>query len=80
MDTTEKISSMISTFSESKRKLQEKTRYHCRVLTKRRERGNAQWISICSLNEPTSYKLLLICTSQVAFRLLEFSYPHEYYI
>lgn len=80
MDTTEKISNGIPTFSESKRELQESTWYHCRVPTNRRKRGNAQWINTCSLNEPISYKLLAICTSRVALRLLGFSYPHEYYI
>lgn len=80
MDTTEKIPNMIPTFSEGKRELQESTWYQRRVPANRRKRGNAQWINTCSLNEPITYKLLAICTSRVAFRLLEFSYPHEDYI
>lgn len=80
MDTAEKISNMIPTFSESKRELWESTWYCCRVPTSRKKRGNAQCTDMCCLNKPISYKLFAICTSWVAFRLLKFSYPHEYYI
>lgn len=61
----------------SQRERQESTLCHCRVPTSRGKRGSAQWVNTSSLNEPISYKLFAICT-WVAFRLLEFNYPHKY--